>query len=49
MIFIQECVHRNFYIPYCEMVSVVSSSQKIFCKAPSFFSELFSHDVVSMK
>ena len=41
VILIQERLHRNFYIPCSEMVSVVSSSQKIFCKAPSFWSELF--------
>ena len=39
----------NFYIPYSEMVSVVSSSHKICCKAPSFLTELFSHKVVSIK
>ena len=49
MILIQECVGRNFYTPCSEMVSVVNSSQKISCKASSFLSELFSHEVVSIK
>ena len=49
MILIEECVHGNFYIPCSEMVSVVNSSQKICCKAPSFFSEFSNHEVVSIK
>ena len=49
MILVQECVGRNFYIPCSEMVSVVNSSQNICCKASSFLSELFSHDLVSIK
>ena len=49
MILIQESVGRNFYTPCSEMVSVVNSSQKICCKAASFFNELFSHEVVRIK
>jgi len=49
VILIQEYVHGNFYIPCSEMVSVVNSSHKICCKAPSFFSEFFKHEVVSIK
>ena len=42
-------MHGNFCIPCSEMVSVVNSSQKICCKAPSFLSEFFNHEVVSIK
>ena len=49
MILVQGCVGRNFYTPCSEIVSVVNSSQKISCKASSFLSELFSHEVASIK